>query len=122
MMWNRMFGDYAWTFWFMLACNVGTLQLLWFKRVRTSPWLLFALALVINTGMWIERYVIVVTSLTRDFLPSSWQNVLPTWVDFGILFGSLGLFFAMMFLFVRLLPLMTIFEVQELKHELKEAQ
>ena len=122
MMWNRMFGDYAWTFWFMLACNVGTLQLLWFKRVRTSPWLLFALALVINTGMWVERYVIVVTSLTRDFLPSSWQNVLPTWVDFGILFGSLGLFFAMMFLFVRLLPLMTIFEVQELKHELKEAQ
>jgi molybdopterin-containing oxidoreductase family membrane subunit len=72
--------------------------------------------------MWVERYVIVVTSLTRDFLPSSWQNVLPTWVDFGILFGSLGLFFAMMFLFVRLLPLMTIFEVQELKYELKEAQ
>ena len=117
--WNRMFGGYGWTFWMMIACNVGTLQLLWFGRVRTNPWLMFVLALIINTGMWLERYVIVVTSLTRDFLPSSWDNVSPTWVDFGILFGSLGLFFAMMFIFVRLLPLMTIFEVEELRHDLK---
>lgn len=120
-MWNRMFGTYGWTFWVMIACNVGTLQLLWFRRVRALPWLMFVLALVINVGMWLERYVIVVSSLTRDFLPSSWQDSGPTWVDFGLLFGSLGMFFALIFIFIRLLPLMTIFEVQELRHDLGAA-
>ncbi|HTN62257.1 MAG TPA: NrfD/PsrC family molybdoenzyme membrane anchor subunit [Devosia sp.] len=120
-MWARMFGNYGWTFWIMIACNVGTLQLLWFRRVRTSPWLLFALALIINVGMWLERYVIVVSSLTRDFLPSSWHEVTPNWVDFGLLFGSAGMFFALIFIFIRLLPLMTIFEVEELRHDLKAA-
>jgi molybdopterin-containing oxidoreductase family membrane subunit len=116
-MWARAFGPYAPTFWIMLACNVGALPLLAFRRIRTSPWLLFALALVINVGMWLERYVIVVTSLARDYLPSDWNVVLPTWVDFGLLFGSIGTFFALMFLFVRLLPLVTIYEVAELEHE-----
>jgi Ni/Fe-hydrogenase subunit HybB-like protein len=120
MMWNRAFGDYGWTFWLMLACNVGTLQFLWFKRVRTNPWLLFALSLLINVGMWLERYVIVVTSLTRDFVPSRWRDVAPTWTDFGLLFGSLGMFFALMFLFIRVLPAITIFEVEELEHQVKE--
>ncbi len=119
MMWNRAFGDYGWTFWIMVACNVGALQLLWFRRVRTSPWLMFGLAIVINTGMWLERYVIVVTTLTRDFLPSMWRDVSPTWTDFGLLFGSIGLFFALFFLFVRLLPAITIFEVEELRHKLR---
>jgi molybdopterin-containing oxidoreductase family membrane subunit len=117
MMWNRMFGDYGWTFWLMLACNVGTLQLLWFRRIRTNAWLLFVLSLIINVGMWVERYVIVVTSLTRDFTPSIWRDVSPTWVDFGLLFGSIGMFFMLMFLFLRVLPAITIFEVQELRHE-----
>jgi molybdopterin-containing oxidoreductase family membrane subunit len=119
MMWNRAFGDYGWTFWVMLTCNVGVLQLLWFRRVRTSPWVMFGLALVINTGMWLERYVIVVTTLTRGFLPSMWRDVSPAWTDFGLLFGSIGLFFALFFLFVRLLPAITIFEVEELRHQLR---
>ena len=122
MMWNRAFGDYSWTFWVMLACNVGLLQFLWFKRVRTNPWLLFVLSLGINVGMWIERYVIVVVSLTRDFVPSMWRNVTPTWVDYSLLLGSLGMFFALMFLFLRLLPAITIFEVEELEHKLEEGK
>jgi molybdopterin-containing oxidoreductase family membrane subunit len=116
-MWARAFGPYAATFWVMLAANVGSLVPLCFRRVRTSPWLLFGLALVINFGMWMERYVIVVTSLARDYLPSDWNTIVPTWVDYGLIFGSLGLFFALMFLFVRLLPLITIYEVAELEHE-----
>ncbi len=115
MMWSRAFGDYAWVFWIMLACNVGAGQLLWFPQIRRSPWLLFALALIINTGMWLERYVIVATSLTRDYMPSAWRDVAPTWTDFGLIFGSLGLFFALFFLFVRVLPAISIFEVEELR-------
>ena len=122
MMWNRAFGDYSWTFWVMLACNVGLLQFLWFKRVRTNPWLLFVLSLGINIGMWIERYVIVVVSLTRDFVPSMWRNVTPTWVDYSLLLGSLGMFFALMFLFLRVLPAITIFEVEELEHKVEEGK
>ena len=119
-MWARIFGDYAWTFWIMLACNVGTLQLLWFKRIRTNAWLLFTLALVINVGMWLERYVIVVTSLVRDYVPSMWREIpTPSWTDFGLLFGSLGLFLSLFFLFVRVLPFISIFEVEELRHKLK---
>jgi molybdopterin-containing oxidoreductase family membrane subunit len=117
MMWYRAFGDYGWTFWIMLACNVGTLQLLWFRRVRTNQWLFFVLALIINAGMWLERYVIVVTSLTRDYMPSDWRDVAPTWLDFGLLFGSIGMFFALYFLFVRVLPFISIFEVEELRHK-----
>lgn len=120
MMWNRAFGSYGWTFWIMLACNVGTLQLLWFKRVRTNAWLLFGLSILINIGMWLERYVIVVTSLTKDFIPSAWRDVEPTWTDFGLLFGSLGMFFTLLFLFLRVLPAITIFEVQELRHEVAQ--
>ncbi|MGN6487485.1 MAG: NrfD/PsrC family molybdoenzyme membrane anchor subunit [Devosia sp.] len=119
MMWNRAFGSYGWTFWLMLLCNIGTLQLLWFRAVRTKPWLMFGLAIIINVGMWTERYVIVVTSLTRDFLPSAWRDVAPTWVDFGILFGSLGLFFSLFFLFARLLPALSISEVEELQHKVE---
>jgi molybdopterin-containing oxidoreductase family membrane subunit len=119
MMWDRVFGTHAAVFWIMLACNVGGLQLLWFRAVRTNPVVLFVLALAINTGMWLERYVIIVTSLSRDFLPSTWRGVGVTWTDFGLLFGSLGLFFALFFIFVRLLPLMSIFEVEELRHRLK---
>jgi molybdopterin-containing oxidoreductase family membrane subunit len=119
-MWSRVFGDAAWTFWLMLFCNVGVLQLLWFKAVRITPWLMFILALFINLGMWLERYVIVVTSLARDYDPSMWRDVpTPTWTDFGLLFGSIGLFLSLFFLFVRVLPFISIFEVEELRHKLK---
>jgi molybdopterin-containing oxidoreductase family membrane subunit len=106
----------------MLFCNVGVLQLLWFRRIRLFMPALFVIALLINLGMWIERYVIVVSGLANDFLPSSWDTQTLTWLDFGILFGSLGTFFALVFLFVRILPAVTIFEVEELAHEKAEGK
>jgi len=115
--WTRAFGPYAPLFWIMLACNVGVLQLLWFRPIRTNMPLLFAIALVINVGMWLERFVIVVTGPARDFLPSSWNTATLTWLDYGLLFGSLGTFFALMFLFIRILPAISIYEVEELAHE-----
>jgi molybdopterin-containing oxidoreductase family membrane subunit len=122
MMFRRAFGPYAWFFWIMLFCNVGVLQLLWFRRIRLFMPALFVIALLINLGMWIERYVIVVSGLANDFLPSSWDTQTLTWLDFGILFGSLGTFFALVFLFVRILPAVTIFEVEELAHEKAEGK
>jgi molybdopterin-containing oxidoreductase family membrane subunit len=122
MMWRRVFGPYAYLFWGMLFCNVGVLQLLWFRRIRLYMPALFVIALLINLGMWIERYVIVVSGLANDFLPSSWDTQTLTWLDFGILFGSLGTFFALVFLFVRILPAVTIFEVEELAHEKAEGK
>jgi len=116
-MWARAFGPYAPTFWVMIAANIGSLVPLSFGAVRRRPWVLFAIALVINLGMWLERYIIVVSSLARDYLPSTWDTTTPTWTDYGLIFGSIGLFFALMFLLVRLLPLITIYEVAELAHE-----
>ena len=114
MMIQRALGPYARLFWIMLACNAGVLQLLWFRPIRLNMKLLFAIALLINVGMWIERYVIVVSGPSRGFMPSAWGSQSLTWVDYGILFGSLGTFFALVFLFVRILPAITIFEVEEL--------
>jgi len=116
-MWTRMFGPYAASFWVMLACNVGVLQLLWFRSFRLRPPALFAIAVVINIGMWLERFVIVVSGPAQDFLPSSWNQPDLTWLDFGLLFGSLGMFFALIFLFIRVLPVISIFEVEELEHK-----
>jgi Ni/Fe-hydrogenase subunit HybB-like protein len=117
---NRMFGPYAPWFWLLLVCNVLTPQWLWFRRVRLSAGLLFVIALVINLGMWLERFVIVVISLHRDFLPSSWDMYYPTFWDWSLLFGSIGLFFALLFLFVRLLPMISIFEMRELVVDSKQ--
>ncbi|TPJ14353.1 hydrogenase [Mesorhizobium sp. B2-7-3] len=117
MMFRRAFGPYAWFFWLMMFCNVGVLQLLWFPRVRLWMPGLWVISLLINVGMWTERYVIVVSSLANGYLPSSWGSQSLTWLDFGILFGSLGTFFALVFLFIRILPAVTIFEVEELAHE-----
>ncbi|HVY19852.1 MAG TPA: NrfD/PsrC family molybdoenzyme membrane anchor subunit [Bauldia sp.] len=113
----RFLGPYAPCFWIMLACNVGALQLLWFRRVRNNMALLFGIALVINVGMWLERFVIVVSGPANDFLPSAWNTATLTWLDFALLFGSLGTFFALMFLFVRILPAISIFEVAEEAHQ-----
>jgi molybdopterin-containing oxidoreductase family membrane subunit len=113
----RFLGPYAPCFWVMLACNVGILQLLWFRRLRTNMVALFVIAILINVGMWLERFVIVVSGPAQDFLPSSWNTATLTWLDFALLFGSLGTFFALMFLFIRLLPAISIFEVAEQAHE-----
>jgi Ni/Fe-hydrogenase subunit HybB-like protein len=115
---NRAFGPYATLYWLLLVFNVGVAQLLWFKRVRTSGVLLFAVSLLINVGMWIERFVIVVGSLSRDFLPAAWGTFSPTFWDWSMLVGTLGLFTGLMFLFVRLLPVIPAFEMRRLLREM----
>jgi molybdopterin-containing oxidoreductase family membrane subunit len=109
---NRATGPFAWSYWIMVSCNVISPQLLWFKRLRTSPKALFVLSLVINVGMWFERFVIIVTSLHRDFLPSSWGTYAPTKIEVFTLMGSFGLFFTLFLLFVRVLPAVSIGEVK----------
>jgi molybdopterin-containing oxidoreductase family membrane subunit len=112
MMMNRMTGPYAPMYWTLIACNAVLLQALWFRRVRRSPALLFVSALVVSVGMWLERYVIVVTSLHRDFLPSSWGMYSGTFWDWATFIGTIGLFLTMLFLFVRFLPMISIFEIR----------
>lgn len=114
---NRMTGPYAAAYWSLIACNVAVPQLLWSKAVRTNPYLLFAIALIVNIGMWLERFIIVVTSLHRDFLPSSWGMYAPSFWDWSLFAGTIGLFAALLFLFIRMLPMISIFEMRELVHE-----
>jgi Ni/Fe-hydrogenase subunit HybB-like protein len=116
---NRMTGPYAPVFWSLILTNVLIPQALWFKKVRTTVPLLFLIALVVNVGMWLERFVIVVTSLHRDFNPSSWGMYYPTAWDWMTFIGTLGVFSALMFLFIRVLPMISIFEMRML---LPEAQ
>jgi molybdopterin-containing oxidoreductase family membrane subunit len=117
MMANRMFGPYGWIFWALMLFNVLIPQALWSRRVRTRPVALFFVALSVNAGMWIERFVIVITSLHRDFVPSSWAMYFPTRWDWATLFGSVGLFFTLLLLFIRFLPMISITEVRELVAE-----
>jgi hypothetical protein len=119
MIWNRMTGPYAPIYWALIFCNILCPQFLWRKSVRTSPILLFAIAMVVNVGMWLERFVIVITSLHRDFLPSSWGMYVPTRWDYFTFAGTLGLFFTAMFLFIRLMPMITIFEMRMLLPQAK---
>jgi molybdopterin-containing oxidoreductase family membrane subunit len=109
---NRIQGPYRMHWYALLLCNVLAPQLLWFKRVRSTPALLFVVAMFVNVGMWLERFVIVVTSLHRDFLPSSWGMYAGTRWDWAIFVGSIGLFLALLFLFVRFLPMISIFEMR----------
>ncbi|CAN5608069.1 polysulfide reductase NrfD [soil metagenome] len=109
---NRAFGPYWWAYWIMISCNVGFPQLFWFKKVRRSVALTLPLVLLVNVGMWFERFVIIVTSLHRDFLPASWGMFVPTWVDGGILLGSFGLFFTLLLLFVKAFPAVSIAEIK----------
>jgi Ni/Fe-hydrogenase subunit HybB-like protein len=109
---NRALGPYAWAYWTMVTCNVVTPQLFWFKKMRTSPWIIFVLTIFVNIGMWFERFVIIVTSLHRDFLPSSWSMYKPTVVEVGTLIGSFGLFFTLFLIFCRVLPMISIGEVK----------
>jgi Ni/Fe-hydrogenase subunit HybB-like protein len=114
----RPFGPYAWIYWIMLACNCLTPQLLWSRRLRTAPIALFGASLLIQVGMWLERFMIIVTSLNRDFLPSSWHLYSPTWVDLSLLGGSIAFFLLLFLLFIRFLPFIPISEVKHLRHEL----
>jgi Ni/Fe-hydrogenase subunit HybB-like protein len=109
---NRALGPYAPEFWIMVSCNVIFPQLFWFKKIRRSIKLMFTIGILVNVGMWMERFVIVVTSLSRDFLPSSWHHFTPTWVDFSILIGSFGFFFTWLLLFTKALPVVSIAEVK----------
>jgi len=114
MMWNRMFGPYASAYWALIATNIVIPQLLWFKKTRQNIPLLFFVALVVNVGMWLERYVIVVTSLHRDFLVSSWGRYAPTMWDWATFVGTIGLFLSLFFLFIRFLPMISIVEMRTL--------
>ncbi|MGN6385034.1 MAG: NrfD/PsrC family molybdoenzyme membrane anchor subunit [Verrucomicrobiota bacterium] len=114
MMFNRAFGPYGWIFWILMLINVVIPQALWSRRVRTSPFWLFMVGLSVNIGMWVERFVIVVTSLHRDFVPSSWRMYIPTLWDWLTLFGTVGLFLTLLLLFIRYLPVIAISEVREL--------
>jgi molybdopterin-containing oxidoreductase family membrane subunit len=116
---NRMFGPYAVVFWMVIACNVLSPQLFWWKRMRTSVPVLFIVSIIVNIGMWLERFMIIVVSLHRDFMPSAWGMYYPTFWDLATLFGSVGLFLTLMFLFIRVLPMISIFEMRELVGEHK---
>ena len=111
---NRMTGPYWPSWWALILCNGLVPQLMWFKAVRTNIALLFAISIVINIGMWLERFIIIVTSLHRDFLPSSWDMFYPTIWDWGLFIGSIGLFLFLLLLFIRFLPMISVFEMREL--------
>ncbi|MCI0354432.1 MAG: polysulfide reductase NrfD [Acidobacteria bacterium] len=114
---NRMTGPYWPYYWMLIACNVVLPQLLWIRKVRTWVPALFVISLIVNVGMWLERFIIVTTSLHRDFLPSSWGYYAPTFWDWSTYVGSIGLFLALLFLFVRFLPMISIFEMRTLLPE-----
>jgi molybdopterin-containing oxidoreductase family membrane subunit len=111
---NRMSGPYWWAYWLLILCNVAAPNLLWSKRLRTSVGFLFGVSFVVSTGMWLERYVIIVTSLHRDFLPSSWGMYQGTPFDWAAFIGTLGLFATLLFLFVRFLPAISMAEMRTL--------
>jgi Ni/Fe-hydrogenase subunit HybB-like protein len=110
--WNRAFGPYWWAYWIMILCNVVLPQLFWFRKVRHNLVLVWVLSVLVNVGMWFERFVIVVTTLAREFLPANWGYYTPTWVDICTYLGTFGLFFTFFLLFMRFLPVIAIAEVK----------
>jgi molybdopterin-containing oxidoreductase family membrane subunit len=111
---NRALGPYAWLFWGLMATNILIPQALWSRRVRNNLVLLWLISICVNVGMWLERFIIVVVSLHRDFVPGVWHQYTPTIWDWSTFIGTMGFFVAMMFLFVRFLPIIPMFEVREL--------
>ncbi len=111
---NRATGPYWWAYWSMMTCNLIAPQVFWFKWARTTPWFIFMLSIVVNVGMWFERFVIIVTSLHREYLPSGWVMYSPTWVEIGIFLGTFGLFFTCFFLFAKFLPVINMSEVKSI--------
>lgn len=108
---NRAFGPYAWAYWIMISCNVLSPQVFWSKKMRYNIPVMFVVSLIVNVGMWFERFVIVMT-LHRDYLPSSWAMFVPTWADYGMMIGSFGIFFTLFLLFCRVLPTIAMAEVK----------
>jgi molybdopterin-containing oxidoreductase family membrane subunit len=122
MMWNRLKGPYSPLYWLLIACNLVIPQSLWSRRARRNVAWLFGISLIINIGMWLERFVIVVVSLSRDFTPSAWGMYIPTRWDWATYLGTFGLFFTLFYLFIRFLPMISIVEVRSLVHETEEEQ
>jgi Ni/Fe-hydrogenase subunit HybB-like protein len=122
MAWNRIVGPYRWSYAMLIFCNAICIQALWFKRVRNNVPALFVLSIIVNIGMWLERYVIVITSLHRDFVPSSWGMYYPTIWDWATFIGTIGFFLASFLMFLRILPAISIFEMRELVHEESHAE
>jgi molybdopterin-containing oxidoreductase family membrane subunit len=116
---NRLMGPYAPAYWALIVCNIVIPQALWFRRVRSTPMMLFVIAIIVNIGMWLERFVIVITSLHRDYLPSSWGNYAPTFWDWSTFVGTIGLFLSLLFLFLRFLPMISIAEMRAILPEAK---
>lgn len=119
---NRFIGPYWWAGCMMYGCNVLMTQLMWFKKIRTNIALSWVLSIVVNVGMWFERFVIIVVSLHRDYLPSSWAMFYPTWVDLSVFIGSIGLFFTLFLLFLRVMPSIAIAEVKLLLKSASEQE
>ncbi|MDR9398025.1 NrfD/PsrC family molybdoenzyme membrane anchor subunit [Salibacter sp.] len=111
---NRATGPYAWSYWIMMTCNVITPQFFWFKKLRRSLTVSFILSIFVNIGMWFERFVIIVTSLHRDYIPSNWSWFHPTWVDIGVFVGTIGLFFTLFLLFTRFFPVLALNELKSI--------
>jgi molybdopterin-containing oxidoreductase family membrane subunit len=109
---NRFSGPYSWSYWMMMTCNVISPQLFWFKKIRRSLIATFILSIVVNIGMWFERYVIIVTSIHRDYDPSSWGEFHPTSVDVGVFIGTLGIFFTLFLAFARFFPVLALNELK----------
>jgi len=115
---NRIWeGPYWWSYWLLIFCNGLSIQLLWFKRFRESEFWLFLISIIVSVGMWLERFVIIVTSLHRDFLPSSWAMYSPSFWDITMFTGTIGFFFTLIYLFVRFVPIISMFEVRQLLDE-----
>jgi molybdopterin-containing oxidoreductase family membrane subunit len=117
LMHNRLGTFFGWYYYPLIFCNIITPQLLWFKSVRTNPVILLVISIIVNTGMWLERFVIVVGSLSRDHLPSSWGHYSATMYDWALYLGTIGFFFFLLLLFLRVLPLISIFEMRTLLPE-----
>ena len=111
---NRAFGPYWWSYFGMMACNVISPQVFWWRSLRRNITVTFIMSLVINLGMWFERFVIIATTLARDYLPSSWSYYTPTWVEIGIYLGTFGLFFTLYFIFCKVAPVVAVAEVKSI--------
>ena len=118
---NRATGPYWWSYWAMMTCNVITPQLFWFKKIRKSLIATFIISIFVNIGMWFERFVIIVTSLHRDYLPSSWTMFHPTFIDVGIFIGTIGIFFTLFLLFARTFPVIALSELKTILKSTKES-
>ena len=114
---NRMHGPNALYYWALIVCNIITPQFLWAKKIRSNLVALWIISFIVSIGMWLERFVIVVTSLHRDFLPSSWGMYQPTMWDWSMFIGTIGFFFTLLFLFIRFLPMISIFEMRTILPE-----